>query len=65
METIPEPFFTQNFNRSLDCQPTLNNIIINRRSYQYQDIDYTSGMFIPTNFDLLINDTALKAQVQD
>ena len=65
VETIPEPFFTQNFNRSLDCQPTLNNIIINRRSYQYQDIDYTSGMFIPTNFDLLINDTALKAQVQD
>jgi len=63
--TSPEPNFSTNFSKAYDCQPTFNNIITNRRSYQYQDIDYTSGMFIPTNFDLLINDTALKAQVQD
>jgi len=65
METIPEPFFTQDFSRAFDCQPTFNNVINNRQSTVYQDIDYNSGVYIPTNFDLIINGKALKASVQD
>ena len=65
MDTIPEPFFTQNFNRAFDCQPTLNNVSTNRLSSEYQDIDYSSGIMTPVNFDLLISGSALKAEVQD
>ncbi len=65
METIPEPYFSQNFNRSLDCQPTLNNATTNRLSSKYQDVDYSSDLMVPVNFDLLISGSALKAEVQD
>ena len=65
VETIPEPFFTQNFNKSLDCQPTLNNAINSRQNSIYQKIDYSSGVYIPTNFDSLISGSALKAQIPD
>ena len=65
IESIPEPYFSENFSKDLDCQPLLNNVIVNRSSTQYQDIDYSTGLLIPTNFDLLINGTALKANVQD
>lgn len=65
IETILEPYFEENFARSLDCQPTLNNVLSNRKSTTYQDIDYSSGQITPTNFELLINGSALKAEVQD
>ena len=65
METIPEPFFTQDFSRAFDCQPTFNNVLNNRQSAVYQEINYSSGVYIPTNFDLIINGTALKASIQD
>ena len=65
METIPEPYFSKNFKRSFDCQPTFNNVETNRISTEYQDVDYSSDIMSPTNFDLLIAGTALKAQLQD
>ena len=65
MDTIPEPFFTQNFNRAFDCQPTLNNVSTNRLSSEYQDVDYSTNLMTPVNFDLLISGSALKAEVQD
>ena len=65
LEIIPEPFFTQNFSRAFDCQPTFNNVLSNRLSTQHQDIDYASGLLSPVNFTLLINGVALKAEVQD
>ena len=65
LEIIPEPFFTQNFSRAFDCQPTFNNILNNRLSTKYQDIDYSSDLLSPVNFTLLINGIALKAEVQD
>ena len=65
IETIPEPYFEGNFARSLDCQPTLNNVLNDRKSTTYQDIDYSSGQVTPTNFELLINGNALKAEIQD
>lgn len=65
IDTIPEPFFTQNFNRAFDCQPTFNNVSTNRLSSKYQDVDYSSDIMTPVNFDLLISGSALKAEVQD
>ena len=65
LETIPEPFFSEDFNRALDCQPLLNNAVNNRLSSFHQDIDYSSGILTPTNFELLISGSALKASIQD
>ena len=65
IETIPEPYFSQDFSRALDCQPTLNNILTDRKSNKYQDVDYSTGLLSPTNFDLIISGSALKAEVQD
>ena len=62
---VPEPYFGSNdFQRSLDCQPLLNNADINRRHNLYQDIDYSAGATEPVNFDLLISGSALRAEVQ-
>jgi hypothetical protein len=65
LNTIPEPYFSENFSRALDCQPLLNNAINNRLSSFHQDIDYSSGLLTPTNFELLISGSALKASIQD
>ena len=65
LDTIPEPFTSTDFNRALDCQPLLNNAVNSRLSSLYLDIDYTSGILTPTNFDLLISGSALKASLQD
>ena len=65
INTIPEPYFSSDFNRALDCQPTLNNAVDARLSNIYQDVDYNSGIMTPTNFELLISGSALKASVQD
>ena len=64
LETIPEPYFFEDFSRALDCQPLLNNAVNNRLSSFHQDIDYSSGMLTPTNFELLISGSALKASIQ-
>jgi len=65
LNTIPEPYFSENFSRALDCQPLLNNAVNNRLSSFHQDIDYSSGLLTPTNFELLISGSALKASIQD
>jgi len=65
INTVPEPYFSSDFNRALDCQPTLNNAVDARLSNIYQDVDYNSGIITPTNFELLISGSALKASVQD
>jgi hypothetical protein len=65
LESIPEPYFSENFSRALDCQPLLNNAVNNRLSSFHQDIDYSSGLLTPTNFELLISGSALKASIQD
>jgi hypothetical protein len=48
-----------------DYNPLINNVLIDRLSTIYQDVDYSSGITTPTNFDLLISGSALKAAVQD
>jgi len=62
---IIEPYITQpNFYNS-DQNPLINNAVIDRISEFYQDADYSSGVLTPTNFDLLINNGATRAAVQD
>ena len=62
---ILEPYITQpNFYNS-DQNPLINNANIDRISEFYQDVDYSSGVLTPTNFDLLINNEATRAAVQD
>jgi hypothetical protein len=62
---ILEPYITQpNFYNS-DQNPLINNANIDRISGFYQDVDYSSGVLTPTNFDLLINNEATRAAVQD
>lgn len=62
---IPEPYFGDNdFLKALDCQPLLNNANNNRFHNLYQDIDYSAGATEPVNFDVLINGTATRAEVQ-
>ena len=65
INTVPEPYFSSDFNKALDCQPTLNNAVNARLSSLHQDVDYGSGVMVPTNFDLLISGSAFKAAVQD
>lgn len=45
--------------------PLINNVLVDRLSTIYQDVDYSTGIFTPTNFGLLISGSALKAAVQD
>ena len=62
---VPEPYFGDNdFLRALDCQPLLNNAVNNRFHNLYQDIDYSAGATEPVNFNVLINGTATRAEVQ-
>jgi len=65
LQTIPEPYFSENFSLAYDCQPTFNNAVDPRRSALHQDIDYNTGLLNPTNFELLINGVALNAEVQN
>jgi hypothetical protein len=48
-----------------DYNPLINNVLVDRLSSIYQDVDYSTGIYTPTNFDLLISGNALKAAVQD
>ncbi len=65
MVSIPEPYMSANYANALNCQPLYGNATENQTSYKYQLIDYSTGITIPTNFDLIIDGNALKAQVQD
>jgi hypothetical protein len=62
---IIEPYITTPNYYNSDYNPLINNILVDRLSSIYQDIDYSTGIYTPTNFDLLISGNALKAAVQD
>ena len=55
---------TPNFYYS-DFNPIMNNVEDERLSTKYEKIDYYPGITTPTNFDLIISGSALKASVQD
>ena len=63
--TILEPYITEPNYYNSDYNPLINNVLVDRLSSIYQDVDYSTGIATPTNFDLLISGSAIKAAVQD
>jgi hypothetical protein len=62
---IFEPYITTaNFYNS-DENAIMNNVFEDRISTTFQDVDYSSGVLVPTNFDLIIEGDAQRAAVQD
>jgi hypothetical protein len=62
---IIEPYITTPNYYNSDYNPLINNVIIDRLSSIYQDVDYSTGIVTPTNFAQLISGSAVKAAVQD
>jgi hypothetical protein len=62
---IIEPYITTPNYYNSDYNPLINNTEGDRLSSKFQDVDYSTGIVTPTNFDLLISGSALKAAVQD
>lgn len=62
-----EPYFAENndFNRSLDCQPLLNNGVDGRPSTFHQVAKYDQGQMTPSNFNLILDNKAVKADIPD
>jgi hypothetical protein len=48
-----------------DFNPIMNNINENRLSTRFEEVEYYPGITTPTNFNLIISGSALKAAVQD
>jgi len=65
LPVIFEPYITIPNYYNSDYNPLFNNVFVDRLSTIYQDVDYSTGIYTPTNFDLLISGSALKAAVQD
>ena len=55
------------FNLARDCQPMLNNFILQRQSEYIMDVDYNnqSGSITPVNQEQILDNKAVKAAVPD
>ncbi len=62
---IFEPYVTTPDWYYSDYNPLMNNIDEERLSTKYEQVDYYPGITTPTNFDLIISGSAVKAAVQD
>jgi hypothetical protein len=62
---IFQPYVTQPDYYYSDYNPIMNNIEAERLNTIYEKVDYYPGITTPTNFDLIISGSALKAAVQD
>jgi hypothetical protein len=62
---IFEPYITEPNYYYSNFNPVMNNVDEARLNSIYQDIDYSSNILTPVNFNLLISGSALKAAVQD
>ena len=63
LETIPEPYFTQNFDRAYDCQPLLNNVSRYNSNPYLQDLDYQTSQTVPVNIQAIVSGSATKGTV--
>ena len=64
--SIPTVFSDDsNFNLALDCQPLLNNYSEGRKNNRLQDIDYSFGTVIPSNWQQIIDFSASRASVPE
>ena len=62
--TVIEPILPPNFYNS-SCNAIINNVTNNQFSLNYQKVDYPYVSIIAQNTQAIINNTAVKAQVQD
>jgi len=62
--SVLEPYVPVGFYNS-DCNPIINNTIINRLSQWYEQVDYNTNQSTPVNFQQIISGTAYPAAVQD
>ena len=56
---------TDGLSNTPDCQPTLNNALGERRSNYIQEVDYTTGIYDPINFQQILSGSAQKASVPE
>lgn len=64
IETVPEPYFTTNFNGT-NCDVTFGNIDQYPPNPFLQDIDYSTNPAIPINIEKIISGTADKGTVPE
>jgi hypothetical protein len=62
---IIEPYITLPNYYNSDYNPLINNILVDRLSAKFQDVDYSTGISTPTNFGVIISGSAVKAAIQD
>ena len=62
---IFEPYVTTFDYYYSDFNPIMNDINENRLSTRFEEVEYYPGITTPTNFNLIISGSALKASVQD
>lgn len=62
---IIEPYITLPNYYNSDYNPLINNILVDRLSAKFQDVDYSTGITTPTNFGVIISGSAIKAAIQD
>ena len=53
------------FSRAFDCQPLLNNYVNDRLNSFVMNVDYSTNILYPVNFEQLINFSASKASIPD
>jgi hypothetical protein len=63
-QVIFEPASIDSFVNS-DYEVLFNNVSTGRFSRRFMDLDYNEGILTPVNFDQVINQSAVKAEVQD
>ncbi len=56
---------TDGLSNTPDCQPTLNNALGERRNQYIQEVDYTTGIYDPINFQAILSGSAQKAAVPE
>jgi hypothetical protein len=63
-QVIFEPASIDSFVNS-DYDVLFNNVSTGRFSKRFMDLDYNEGILVPVNFDQVINQSAVRAEVQD
>jgi hypothetical protein len=56
---------TDGFNNTPDCQPILNNVSVGVANDRIQEVDYTTGIYDPINFEAIIEGTAVKSTIPE
>jgi hypothetical protein len=64
-DNIIEPYFTSNFSRMFDCQPTFNNINQIRPNNFLQAVDYATSTTIPVNYLPIASGSATRGNVPE